>query len=49
LFFYLQKYYRLIVFGKENFTINLTQAFYNDINFKNNLLIELKRKINFKK
>ncbi len=49
LFFYLQKYYRLIIFGKENFSINLTQAFYNDINFKNNLLIELKRKINFKK
>ena len=49
LFFYLQKYYRLIIFGKENFTINLTQAFYNDINFKNNLLIKLERKINFKK
>lgn len=48
LFFYLQKYYRLIFFGKENFTVNLTQAFYNDINFKNNLLANLKRKINFK-
>ena len=48
LFFYFQKYYRLIIFGKENFTINLTQAFYNDINFKSNLLANLERKINFK-
>jgi len=49
LFFFIQKVYRLIVFGKENFSLSLTQAFFNDIDFKNKLLKILERKSNFKK
>lgn len=49
LFFFIQKTYRLVVFGKENFSLSQTQAFFNDIDFKNKLLISLEKKINFKK
>jgi hypothetical protein len=48
LFFFVQKTYRKFVFGQENFSLSLTQAFFNDINFKNKLLISLERKIAFK-
>lgn len=49
LFLSLQKTYRLVIFGKENFYLSSTQAFFNDSNFKNKLLISLKKKIDFKK
>lgn len=49
IFFLIQKSYRLIFFGQENFALSLTQAFFNDIDFKNKLLINLESRLNFKK
>jgi len=43
LFFFIQKTYRLAIFGKENFSLSPTQAFFNDINFKNKLIGSLKK------
>lgn len=43
LFFFIQKIYRLAIFGKENFSLSPTQAFFNDIDFKNKLLSILKK------
>ena len=43
LFFFIQKKYRLAIFGKENFSLSLTQAFFNDIDFKNKLMESLKK------
>lgn len=48
LFFFIQIVYRRFIFGKENFSLSLTQAFFNDIDFKNKLLVNLEKKINFK-
>jgi hypothetical protein len=44
-FFYLQKSYRQIIFGQENFSVSLTQAFFNNIDFKYQLLKTLERKL----
>lgn len=48
LFFFIQKTYRRFIFGKENFALSSTQAFFNDMDFKNKLLMSLRRKLNFK-
>lgn len=47
-FFFIQKIYRLVIFGRENFSLSSTQAFFNDIKFKEKLLNVLERKANFK-
>lgn len=48
LFFFIQKIYRLAIFGKENFSLSPTQAFFNDINFKNKLRASLEKNSNLK-
>lgn len=45
LLFWLQKSYRLIVFGKENFTLSPTQAFFNEISFKDKIFTKLEKKM----
>lgn len=44
-FFYLQKQYRLIMFGKENFSLSLSQAFFNRLNFRATLFTNLRKKL----
>lgn len=44
-FFYLQKTYRCLIFGQENFVLSLTQAFFNQANFKNKLRKKLAKKL----
>ncbi len=43
--FFIQKTYRLLFFGKENFSLTETQAFFNDINFKKKIFTKLAKKI----
>ncbi len=45
LFFFVQRIYRLAIFGKESFSLSPTQAFFNDIDFKNKLQASLEKKI----
>jgi hypothetical protein len=45
LLFYLQKKYRLIVFGQENFSLSLGQAFFNQLDFKTKLFAKLRKKL----
>lgn len=45
LFFILQKKYRQLVFGQENFSLSLTQAFFNSISFRAKVFSRLKEKM----
>lgn len=45
LFFVLQKKYRQLVFGQENFSLSLTQAFFNSISFRDKVFSRLKEKM----
>ncbi len=45
LFFSLQKRYRLLSFGQENFSLSLTQAFFNHLNFRAKLFTRLRKKL----
>ena len=45
LFFILQKKYRQLVFGQENFSLSLTQAFFNSISFRAKVFSKLKEKM----
>ncbi len=48
LFFYLQKTYRRLIFGPENFTLSSTQAFFNNVHFKEKLRQILEKRVNSK-
>ncbi|MBU1033770.1 nucleotidyltransferase domain-containing protein [Patescibacteria group bacterium] len=43
--FIIQKLYRQIIFGKENFSLGPTQAFFNEISFKEKLFGRLEKKL----
>ncbi|AKM81415.1 MAG: hypothetical protein UT13_C0001G0453 [Candidatus Pacebacteria bacterium GW2011_GWF2_38_9] len=43
--FIIQKLYRQIIFGKENFSLSPTQAFFNEISFKEKLFGRLEKKL----
>lgn len=45
LFFVLQKKYRQLIFGPENFSLSLTQAFFNSISFRAKVFSRLKEKM----
>ncbi len=45
LLFMLQKTYRHLVFGRENFALNLTQAFFNELAFREQIFAKLERKM----
>jgi hypothetical protein len=44
-FFWFQKSYRQLFFGRENFSLSLTQAFFNQLNFRGQLFIKLRKKL----
>ncbi len=45
LMFWMQKKYRLTIFGQENFDLTPTQAFFNHLNFREKLFIKLRKKL----
>ena len=45
LFFFLQRFYRRLNFGLENFDLSLNQAFFNQVNFRFKLYSHLKKQL----
>lgn len=44
-FFWFQRQYRSILFGKESFALNSTQAFFNHLSFREKLFARLRKKL----
>ncbi len=43
--FFIQKKYRRFIFGQENFTLTLTQAFFNHLSFRKKLFTKLRKRL----